>query len=141
MLGFLSSLAGEFAARRRRLRKAIGDGRASLFEFVLLAGLVIGVAAPSFAPAAFLGRSFGPLLPVLAVLGYLAIDAGRQRALAADAEEASVSAASDRRALWFLAVVAAAGYATFAWALLTPEPFELVPEELPSGALDVNIGP
>jgi hypothetical protein len=141
MLRFLSSLGAEFAARRRRLRKAIGDGRASLLEFVLLAGVLIGVAAPSFGPNAFLGRTFAPLLPVLAVLGYIVLDAGRQRALATGAEEAGVSAAFDARALWFLAVVAAAGYATFAWAVLAPEPFELAPAEPPPGALDVTIGP
>lgn len=141
MMRFLASLGAELAARRRRLRTAIGDARASLLEFALLAGVVIGAFAPSFAPEEFIGARFAPLLPVLAVLGYVAIDGGRQRALAGGAEETGVSAAFDRRVLWFLAAVAALGYATFAWAVLTPEPFELVPEEPPPGALDVNIGP
>jgi hypothetical protein len=141
MLRFFTSLGAEFAARRRRLRKAVGDARASMAEFAVLAAVVIGAVAPAFAPATFPARLTAPLLPVLALVGYAVIDAARQRTLAAGAEEDVVRAAFDRRVLLFLAAVALIGVATFAWALLMPTPIELAPDEPPPGALDVTIGP
>ncbi len=141
MAHFLASLGSEFAARRLRLRKALGDGRASLFEYVILLGVILGVAAPGFGPKGFLGAHYGPLLPILLIAGYVLIDMSRQRVLARGAEEAAVRAAFDRRVLWFCIAVAAIGYLTFVWALLAPAPFELVPDEEPVGALSVTIGP
>ncbi len=141
MAGFLTSLGSEFAARRRRLRTALGDGRASLFEYVLLLGLILGIASPGFGPKGFIGALYGPLLPVLLIAGYFLIDASRQRVLARGAAEETAGPAFDRRVLWFCIAVAAIGYLTFVWALLAPTPFELVPEEEPPGALNVTIGP
>jgi hypothetical protein len=140
MAGFFASLGFEFVARRKRLRKALGDGRASLFEYVILLGMVLGVAAPGFGPKGFVGALYGPLLPALLIAGYLLLDAGRQRVVARGGDE-SLSPAFDRRALWFCVAVAAIGYATFVWALLAPAPFELVPTEEPASALSVTIGP
>ncbi len=141
MAGFVSQLGSEFLARRTRLRRAIEDRRASLLEFALLAGLVLGATCAGFGPKGFVGGLYGPFLPLVAVGGYVALDAQRQRALAAGLDEAMVRTAYDRRTLWFVAAVAAIGYATFVWATLAPAPFELVPEELPADALAVTIGP
>lgn len=141
MLTFLRSLGVEFAARRRRLRQAIGDRRASLLEFALLGGVIVGVAAPSFAPRNFVGGLYGPLLPLAAVGGYLLLEAGRQRLIAAGAEEAAIRAAFDRRTLYFLVALALIGFGTLVWAVVAPPPFELVPEEPPADALPVTIGP
>lgn len=141
MAGFLASLGSEFAARRLRLRKALGDGRGSLFEYVLLLGVILGVASPGFGPKGFAGALYGPLLPVLLIAGYVLIDAGRQRVAARGGDEDAVRAAFDRRTLWLCVAVAAIGYVTFVWALLAPAPFELAPEEEPPGALNVTIGP
>ena len=141
MPSFLASLGSEFAARRRRLRKRLGDGRAALFEYVLLLGLVLGAASPGFGPNGFIGALYGPLLPVLLIAGYFLIDASRQRVLARGAGEDDVAPAFDRRVLWFAVAVAAIGYLPFVWALLAPAPFELVPEEEPRSALEVTIGP
>lgn len=141
MAGFLVALGSEFAARRGRLRKALGDGRASLLEYVILLGVILGIASPGFGPKGFLGAQYGPLLPVLLIAGYVLIDLSRQRVVARGAAEDAVRAAFDRRALWFCLAVAAIGYLTFVWALLAPAPFELAPEEAPTGALNVTIGP
>ncbi|MDX2234580.1 MAG: hypothetical protein NW200_08785 [Hyphomonadaceae bacterium] len=141
MAGFFAQVGTEFLARRRRLRLAIEDRRASLLEFALLAGLVLGATSGGFGPKGFIGGVYGPFLPVLAVIGYFVLDAQRQRALAAGQPAPDVTAAFDRRVLWFIAAVAAIGYATFVWATLAPAPFELVPEEVPAGALPVTIGP
>ena len=75
------------------------------------------------------------------VVGYGLIESSRQRALAGGGAEDIVRAAFDRRALWFVAAVAAVGYATFVWAALAPEPLELAPDVPPPSALDVTIGP
>lgn len=141
MAGFISELGAETAARRRRLRKFAGEQRASLLEFALLAGLVLGATCAGFGPKGFVGGLYGPFLPLVAVGGYVALDAQRQRALAAGLDEQMVRTAYDRRTLWFVAAVALIGYATFVWATLAPAPFELVPEELPANALPVTIGP
>lgn len=136
-MSFLGQLAAEFAARRRRVRGAIGDRRASLFEFAILAGLFMGVVSPAFGPKAFAGAFYAPLLPVALVVGYLVIEAARQRV----PDPEAVRSAFDRRVLLLVLAVALIGYGTFVWALFAPPPFELVPEEPPPGALDVTIGP
>lgn len=141
MAGFFSDLGAEVAARRKRLRKAVGDGRASLFEFALLTGLMLGIASPTFGPKHFPGVWLAAALPALLVAGYVMIETNRRAQIARGASEAAVAPASDRRALWFLVAVAAAGYLTFVWALLAPAPFELVPDAPPPGALEVTIGP
>ena len=140
MTGFLTSLGVEFAARRRRLRKALGDGRASLLEFVLLLGVTLGVASPAFGPKHFLGGLYGPFLPLLLAVGYGLLDVGRQRLVAGGQAEQAIAAAFDRRALWFCLAVALIGYLTFVWALFAPPPFELVPDMPPPGAVDVTLG-
>lgn len=136
-----SAFASEFAARRRRLRKALGDWRSSLLEFSLLAGTLMGASSQAFGPKGFLGAYYGPFLPVLALVGYVVIEQARQRALTQGTEEVALRASFDRRALFFLIAVAAIGYATFVWALFAPPPFELVPETPPARTLDVTIGP
>jgi hypothetical protein len=140
-MAFLPDLGAELAARRRRLRAALGDARASVLEFALLTGVLIGFAAPAFGPEGFLGRAYAPFLPLLALVGYGVIESIRQRTLAAGADEGAVRAAFDRRTLLFMAAVAMVGAATFVWATLAPEPFELAPETPPAEALDVTIGP
>lgn len=141
MSGFLAPLASEFAARRRRLRKALGDARASIVEFALLAGIGFGFAAPAFARTAFPGQAYAPFLPALAVAGYLLIETARQRALTAAGEEASVTNTFDRRVLLFLGAVALVGVATLAWAILAVPPPGFVPDTPPADALPVSIGP
>ena len=141
MAGFLSNLGAEFGARRKRLRKALGDGRASLLEYVLLLGLVLAIASPSFGPKHFVGGYFGPALPLLLVAGYVLLDANRQTLIARGQAEEAVRPAFDRRVLWFCIAVAGIGYLTFVWALFAPSPFELVPDAPPPGAVEVTIGP
>ena len=141
MAGFLSNLGAELGARRKRLRKAIGDGRASLLEYVLLLGVVLGVASPSFGPKHFVGAYAAPVLPVLLIAGYLVIEANRQTLIARGQAAEAVRPANDQRVLRFLIAVAVIGYLVFVWALLAPPPFELAPEEAPPGALEVTIGP
>jgi hypothetical protein len=141
MPGFFSRLGAETAARRRRLRKALAEPRASLIEFALLAGVVLGVASPAFGPKGFAGDLYGPLLPLAAILGYLLIERARQNRLAAGETEDGLAPAFDRRVVLYFGALAAIGYVTFIWANFAPPPFELVPEEVPAGALPVTIGP
>lgn len=141
MTGYVSELGAETAARRRRLRKALGEQRATLIEFALLAGTVLGLASPAFGPKGFAGALYTPFLPLAAIAGYLLIEHARQRQIAAGQPEDAVRPAFDRRVLWFLAAVALVGYATFVWATLAPAPFELAPAEAPPDALPVTIGP
>jgi hypothetical protein len=138
MAGFVGKLGAEFAERRRRLRRALGDMRASIFEFVVLAGVLVGVFAPSFAPRGFAGVMFAPLIPVVALAGYLAIEAQRQRQ---PGEADAVQRSFDRRTLYFLIAMALLGFASIIWASLAEAPFELAPPEVPSDALPVTIGP
>jgi hypothetical protein len=80
MSNFFASLFAEMGARRKRLRAALGDRAQGFVEFLVLVCLVAGsiglFARPWMADAA----PWGFALPLVFVLGYLAIEARRQAA-------------------------------------------------------------
>ncbi len=86
----------EIAARRRRLRAALGDRGQGIAEFLVLGGLLIGslgLFVREWMPAA---APWGFAIPFVFVIGYLLIDFRRQASLkVADADTAKVSQSYD----------------------------------------------
>jgi hypothetical protein len=138
-MSFFSALSEELVERRRRLRRAVGDGRASPFEFLLLAGSLLGVVAVMFTPRGFWDVPWGPMLPLLLVLGYAALDSRRQRALTQGAPEAAVRRRFDRLTLALFGGVAIAGLCTLVYAILVPTPYRYAPPNVPERALEIDI--
>jgi hypothetical protein len=133
MGAFLSSLFSEFAARRARLHAAFGDRTASLVEFLLFGGVIMGCLA------AVLGemRGLGPLVAL--ILGYVLLDASRQRALRAGADEAATRRRQDRLAFVLFAALSAMGAAFCAYTVMKQDNSALPPQ--PGQKFDVDIAP
>lgn len=141
-MGFWSSLAEEFSARRKRLHRGEMKNIAAPVEFAVLGGIVLAAVAPVVARNGIADAPWGPALPVALLLAYILVERRRQQALAAGEDAESVTSSYDKRANWLLVAVAVAGVATFAWALLKPPPKTFIPEEPPAAAtFEVDIGP
>lgn len=126
MGSFFSALFEELGARRMRLRAALSDRGASLLEFLILLGLLLGFLAPVLFP-------FGPVpgwwpmaLLGLWIVAYALLDARRQAGLrAAEADEgrqAGLQRSYDRLALLVGVGLPALGAVAFAVAALAPPP-------------------
>jgi len=140
-MSFWSNLGAEFAARRRRFHRGPMKSFANPIEFAVLGGFVLAVVSPLVARNGLADVPWGPVLPIAMLAVYLIVDAQRQRVLAAGGEEATVSAAFDKRIHRLIVVVALLGAATFAWAMFKPVPRTFLPEEPPAtGSFDVEIG-
>ena len=74
-------MAGEIGARRRRLRAAFGDRGQAFTEFLVLAGLAVGSLGLVVREGMVRTAPWGFALPFVFVIGYLLIDARRQRAV------------------------------------------------------------
>jgi len=83
MGGFFASLFEEMGARRKRLRKAIGDRGQALTEFLVLAGLGLGSLGLFVRDWMAAVTPWGFWLPLVFVVGYFAIDARRQASVRA----------------------------------------------------------
>jgi hypothetical protein len=81
MSGFLSSMVDEIGARRTRLRAAFGDRGQAVTEFLVLGGLAIGSIGLVVRDGMVRTAPWGLALPFVFVIGYLLIDARRQRAV------------------------------------------------------------
>ncbi len=82
MSGFFSEMFAEFAARRRRLRAALGDRGQGLIEFVIFGGVLVGALGLFVGPWMPAAAPWGFAIPLVFVAGYLLIEARRQRSLA-----------------------------------------------------------
>lgn len=105
----------EMGARRKRLRDAFGDRGQGVVEFLVLAGLFVGSAGlfvRDWMPAA---APWGFAVPLVFVLGYILIEARRQRTRRAEnADAAGITRRYDMFVgLWCLAC-ALLGAAAFA---------------------------
>jgi hypothetical protein len=131
MGAFLSSLFSEFAARRARLHAAFGDRTASLVEFLMFGGFVMG------GLAAVLGERRG-LAPLAAlIVGYTLLDLSRQRALAAGADEAVTRGRQDRLAFALVAALSAMGAAFCVYTTMKQDNSAIPPQ--PGQKFDVDI--
>jgi hypothetical protein len=149
---FFSSLFSELGARRRRLRKALGDRGQSLFEMLVLGGLVFGSAGLFVQPWMAAAAPWGFGIPFVFVAAYCWLDVRRQAALkligdgaADESESKKVRKRHDLAALALAIACASAGAAAFTLAFRAKPP-EPVPVEEPGwrppeDAVDVEILP
>jgi hypothetical protein len=82
MSGFFSEMFAEFAARRRRLRGALGDRGQGLIEFLVFGGVLVGALGLFVGPWMAAAAPWGFAVPVAFVAGYLLIEMRRQRSVA-----------------------------------------------------------
>jgi len=140
-MSYWSSLAVEFAARRRRFRRGPLGRFADQIEFAVLGGIVLAAVAPAVARGGIADAPWGPALPVALLAVYLYVERQRQAALAAASDPEAVTVAFDKRVHRLFVVIALLGAATFAWATFKPVPRTFLPEEPPAtGSFDVEIG-
>jgi hypothetical protein len=126
MSSFLQSMFNEVGARRRRLRKALGERGQPLTEALVLGGLVLGSLGlflgewmPAVAP-------WGFAVPILFALGFGLIEARRQAVVARGADSEVIGRGYDWIVLLWSLSCALLGAAAFAIAWTSrPE----VPEE------------
>ena len=131
MGAFLTSMFSEFAARRARLHAAFGDRTASLVEFLVFGGFVMGGLATLLGER----RGMGPLAAL--IVGYVLLDVSRQRALAAGADEAATRRRQDRLAFALVAALSAMGAAFCVYATLKQDSSAIPPQ--PGQKFDVDI--
>jgi hypothetical protein len=131
----------EFFARRMRLRRAIGERSASLFEFAVLSGLVLGILGPLLFPWGPFPAWWGVLPLVFFVIGLVALDARRRRDLSAGADEEKARKRHDRFALAVALAAPLLGAVAFTAAALSPEPtIQLGPEyDTPEDAVYLDL--
>jgi hypothetical protein len=145
MDGFFSALFGEFAARRRRLRAALGDRGASLLEFATFTGLAVGSAGlliGDWMPAA---APWGFVVPAVFIAGYVLLDARRQAAQARGDDAERVASDYDWLALGWGSACALLGAAAFviAWSAQPPNLQKALFDKWtpPESAVSVDISP
>lgn len=143
MAGFLSSMFGEMAARRRRLRASLGDRGQGFVEFLVLGGLLVGslgLFVRDWMPAA---APWGFALPVVFLLGYALIEIRRQSALTRGGEPSKVSQNYDWIVMLWSLGCALAGAAAFviAWTAQPQVPTEEDVWTPPESAVPVDISP
>jgi len=127
-MAFWESLSTELSARRRRLRTALGDWGQSLFELALIASLILGTFGLFLQPWMAGAAPWGFALPVLLPLGYVALDARRQRPLPEGADVEAARKTYDRLAFLWCALIIVAGIGAFAYALSAEPPAPPLPD-------------
>jgi protein-S-isoprenylcysteine O-methyltransferase Ste14 len=142
-MAFFAALGAELVARRRRLRKALGDRGQGLFELFVLGGLLLGSVGLFYQPWMLPAAAWGLAAPVLFVALYLLLYARRQRALAAAADPEPIRRRADWAALAVTLACAFLGYAAFAVGVMAdPRPRPEVPAwRPPADAIDTEIHP
>jgi len=141
-MAFWGNLFTELGARRKRLRESFGERGQSVFELALLSALVLGTVGLLLHPWMASAAPWGFALPVLLPLGYIALDARRQRALAAGQDEDAVRKSHDRLALIFVSLIIVAGVGAFAYALASEPPAPPQPDpgwQPPEDAVSVDM--
>lgn len=141
MSRFFADLFAEMGARRRRLREAFGDRGQALVEFLVLGGLLIGSVGLYVRPWMAAAAAWGLALPPLFLLGYVVIEARRQRALGVGGDSDRIKSSHDWATFLWAMACALTGAAAFvlAW---SAEPAALVEPEgwrPPAGAVDSTI--
>jgi hypothetical protein len=154
--GFFHGLFNEFAARRRRLRAALGDRGQGLIEFLVFAGVLVGALGLFVGPWMPAAAPWGFAVPVAFGAGYLLIEARRQRSIAEVAAPETpdedgrtamdrVAAGYDWLALGWSLMCALLGAAAFviAWSAKPPELDKTAFEKWspPENAVSVDISP
>jgi hypothetical protein len=81
-MSFLSGMTEEIGARRRRLRRSLGDRTQAILEALVLGGLVAGSLGLLLEPWMLAAAPWGLALPFIFVVGFVLLEARRQRALA-----------------------------------------------------------
>lgn len=79
----------EMGARRKRLRLSMGDRGQSLFEFLILSGLVIGSLGMVLRPWMAEAAPWGFAVPVLFLAGHVLMEMRRQQAMRAANDDAA----------------------------------------------------
>jgi hypothetical protein len=140
MGGFFSSMFAEMGARRRRLRAALGDRGQALVEFLVMGGLAVGSLGLLVRPGMAGSAPWGFALPFVFLVGYLLIEARRQRALAAAGDAETARRGYDWGVLLWSMACALSGAAAFviAWTAQPHVEEEWVP---PAGAISTEISP
>jgi protein-S-isoprenylcysteine O-methyltransferase Ste14 len=140
---FFAALGAEFAARRRRLRKALGDRGQGLFELFVLGGLLLGSVGLFYQPWMLPAAAWGLAAPALFVALYVLLDVRRQRALAAADDPERVRKRGDWAALAATLACVLLGYAAFAVGVMAdPRPRPERPGwQPPPDAIDTTIHP
>lgn len=142
MAGFFTSLFDELGERRRRLRLSLGDRGQAIASFAILAGLVLGSLGLFVRPWMTAVAPWGFAVPLVFVIGYLAIDWRRQSALTQGAAPEQVTTTYDWTARLFSFACALAGAAAFVIALTSePEPSQTQEWTPPESAVSVDISP
>ena len=133
---------GEIGARRRRMRAAFGDRGQAVAEFLVLGGLLVGSLGLVVRDGMIGAAPWGLALPLVFVIGFLAIEARRQAQIGSEGDEAKTSARYDWIVfLWsFGCALLGVAAAVLAWTAQTHTPIqeEWVP---PREAVDVDIAP
>lgn len=140
-MSFWSEMASELGARRKRLRKAVGDRGQGLFEMLLLGLPLLGSLGLFLHPWMPGAAPWGFALPFLLVLGYLLLDVRRQGQLARGDDQDAVRKSHDRMAFGLVFLCMAASAAAFAIGLAAA-PQEDGPDwQPPPDAVSVDIEP
>lgn len=141
-MAFWRDLFTELSARRRRLRTAIGDWGQSLFEYGLVASLILGTFGLYLQPWMAAAAPWGFALPVVLPLGYILLDMRRQRPLPEGADADAARRGYDRLAFIWCALIIIAGIGAFAYALSAEPPPPPAPDpgwQPPDNAVAVDI--
>ncbi len=141
-MAFWGNLFTELGARRKRLRESFGERGQSVFELALLSALILGTVGLLLHPWMAGAAPWGFALPVLLPLGYVALDARRQRALGAGQDEDAVRKTHDRLTLVFVSLIIVAGIGAFAYGLASEPPAPPQPDpgwQPPEDAVSVDM--
>lgn len=142
MAGFFTNLFDELGERRRRLRKSLGDRGQALASFTILAGLMLGSLGLYLRPWMIGVASWGFIVPLVFVIGYLLIDWRRQATLARGADADKTAVTYDMVARLFSFACALAGAAAFVIAFTSEPPAPQIEEWTPpEGTVSVDISP
>jgi hypothetical protein len=115
--GYFSSMMGEFAARRRRMRESFGDRGQAIAEFLVMSGLLIGSAGLFLKSWMFAAAPWGLAVPVVFLAGFLLIEGRRQSMPAPTPNEDGGASGYDWIVLLWSFACALAGAAAFFVAL------------------------
>lgn len=140
-MAFLDALVTELGAKRRRLRRALGDWRASLVEALTLAGLAFGLFGPIAYPRGETEFWHGLLPPLGLAVGLVLLEARRQGALGRGVTEERLRRGFDGLTLALMAAMAVAGVSLYAVSAATvPEATTIeVPDAIPEDAVIIDL--
>jgi hypothetical protein len=141
MAGFFTSLFDEMGERRRRLRVALGDRGQALASFAILAGLALGSIGLMVRPWMADVAPWGFAIPVVFIIGYLAIDGLRQAAVARGGDVEKTTVTYDWATRLFSFACALAGAAAFVIALTSEPAVQIEEWTPPESAVPVDISP